>query len=43
MAEEVLRLVAPFEQSTSGQIVPMGQLHSVLGVTVGEALKGIDP
>ncbi len=36
VAEEVLRLVAPFEQSTSGQIVPMGQLRSVLGVTVGK-------
>ena len=35
VAKEVLELVSPFEQSTSGRIVPMRAVHSVLGIAVG--------
>ncbi len=35
VAKEVLEFVVPFEQSTSGRIVPMRAVHSVLGIAVG--------
>ncbi len=35
VAKEIINLVLPFEQSSSGRIVPMRPVHSVLGVAVG--------